>query len=236
MRTLLDCAGDARATTLLVLLPPANAGIDDLIQQGFVAAAREEKVVADILLAEITAEQVMNKTAMPALRDEVIMPAQTQGYRRIWLAGISLGAFNALHYVAAFADDIAGLILLAPYPGTGDILREINLAGGIDAWAGAPNRSHADERAWWYWLWNESKTPRAKPVYIGLGAGDRFIAGQRLLASLVAANNVDEIAGDHSWPIWQQLWQRWLARGLLTEMQSSNTQAGPENNQEECAR
>lgn len=223
MRTLLDCESTTRAATLLVLLPPANASIDDLVQHGFVDAVRASNVAVDILLAEVTAQQVMNKSAVAALRDEVIIPAQMKGYREVWLAGISIGAFNALHYVAAFADDVAGLCLIAPYPGTGDILREIKNAGGIDAWAKAPGSSRVDERAWWHWLWNESNAgTRTASIYIGLGQDDRFIVGQRLLASLVPANNLDEIAGDHSWPVWCELWQRWLARGLLSKANASN--------------
>ena len=209
-----------------MLLPPANANSDDLVEQGFVAAVRERGIAVDIVLAGISAEMVMQKIAVPTLRDEVIAPARERGYRDIWLAGISLGAFNALHYLAesdsvesdraaTYADAVAGLVLLEPYPGTGDILHEIETAGGVAAWAQAHPAS-AHERIWWHWLWQQSRAGKdAKPVYIGLGAGDRFSRGQRLLTSVVAPERVDVIEGDHSWPVWQQLWQRWLDRGVL---------------------
>lgn len=217
MLTQLDLLpGVRRPNRLLVLLPPAKATLDDLVEQGFVAAVRARQLPVDVLLAEVSYAQVMAKTVASSLREQVIGPALARGYSEIWLGGISLGAFNALHYAAVHAVDLAGLHLLAPYPGTGDILREIEAAGGPAAWAALPDRSDADERLWWHWLWRESTRGRqAKPLYLGLGSDDRFIRGQRQLASLVPAGNIDEIAGDHSWPVWRALWQRWLDRGWL---------------------
>lgn len=226
MRTLLDLiAGTQRPDTLLVLLPPALASLDDLIEQGFVVDVRARGLPVDVLLAEVTSEQVMAKTAVSSLHAEVILPAVAQGYRHIWLAGISLGAFNALHYAAIHAGSVSGLKLIAPYAGTSDILSEIESAGGPAAWAALPGRSSADERVWWHWLSQESaksgtkaaaKADAALPVYVGLASEDRFLRGQRLLASLVPAAHVDEIAGDHSWLVWRALWQRWLDRSVLT--------------------
>lgn len=222
MRTLLDLiSGAQRPDTLLVLLPPALASLDDLIEQGFVIDVRARGLPVDVLLAEVTSEQVMAKTVASSLHAEIILPALAQGYRHIWLAGISLGAFNALHYAAIHAGSVSGLKLIAPYAGTSDILSEIESAGGPAAWAVLPGRSSADERVWWHWLWQESAKAAAKanmalPVYVGLASEDRFLRGQRLLASMVPAARVDEIAGDHSWPVWRALWQRWLDRSVLT--------------------
>jgi len=214
MRTLLDRApGAAQPSTLLVLLPPAKAGCDDLVAQGFVADVRARQLPVDVLLAEVSFEQVMAKTVASALHMHAL--GAVQGYTQIWLAGISIGAFNALHYAAVHGDRLAGLMLVAPYAGTSDILREIEDAGGPQAWAQLPGRSTADERIWWDWLCREAARPAGKPVHVGLGSNDRFIAGQRVLAGVVPATHVDEIPGEHAWPVWRQLWQRWLDKGVL---------------------
>lgn len=211
MRTLADRHGAAQA--LIVFLPPALASLDDLVAQGVIAAVREHDIAADIVLAEITHEHVMQRRATEALREAVIAPALARGYRRIWLAGISLGAFNALHYAARFPADVTGLCLLAPYPGTGDILREITAAGGVAAWAESPGRPLDDERAWWHWLWRQSRAGRAaKPVYVGLSEDDRFLQGQRMLMELIPRECVDLVPGAHDWPAWLALWRRWLDR------------------------
>jgi pimeloyl-ACP methyl ester carboxylesterase len=200
-----------RAACRLVLLPPAKATIDDLLTQGFVAAVRERNLPVDITLAEVGYEQVMAKTVAADLRAHVIEPAQKEGCHSIWLAGISLGAFNALHYAAAFGKDLAGLKLIAPYPGTADILNEIRAAGGPAAWAATPSASKEDERAWWHWL---SRTEPACPVYLGVASEDRFIKGQSMLASLIPTQRIQYTEGDHSWPVWLRLWQHWLDEGL----------------------
>lgn len=211
MRCLTDSwrAGQ-RADSLLVLLPPAKASLEDMLAQGMVAAVRARGLAVDIVLADVGYQQVMAGTVADCLQQAVIAPARAQGYRAIWLAGISLGAFNALHYAAVHAGLLAGICLLAPYPGTADILQEIRLAGGPQAWA-ATTRSLQDERRWWHWLATQADCP----LWLGLAAQDRFRAGQHMLASLVPAQRVSLIEGDHSWPVWLQLWQHWLAHGPL---------------------
>jgi pimeloyl-ACP methyl ester carboxylesterase len=89
------------------------------------------------MLADVGYQQVLAGTVAPTLHQAVLKPTLAQGYRNIWLAGISLGAFNALHYAAVYAEHLAGIFLLAPYPGTADILQEIRAAGGPQAWADA---------------------------------------------------------------------------------------------------
>jgi len=211
MRTLYDAASPGqRAPRLLVLLPPAKARLEDLIEQGFVAAVRARRLALDILLADIGYQQVMAQTVAPDLHDQVILPAKAQGYADIWLAGISLGGFNALHYAAQHAAHLAGIKLIAPYPGTADVLNELS-ATGIDAWARDPAASRTDERGWWHWLWREGNPgQRTLPVWLGLARNDRFIHGQELLASLLPPTRVHRVDGDHSWPVWRALWEDWL--------------------------
>jgi pimeloyl-ACP methyl ester carboxylesterase len=224
LRTLIDRSGEAASSTLIVFLPPAMTTIENIVEHGFVAALRARNITADIVLAEITHEQVMQQRVADTLREAVIAPALARGYRQIWIAGISLGAFNALHYAARFADDLAGLCLLAPYPGTGDILREIEQAGGPAAWAARPDHSLRDEREWWHWLWQQSQVDRtAKPIYVGLSADDRFLRGQQLLTQLIPAEHVDMIPGTHDWPAWLGLWELWLDENWLDKSLLSRT-------------
>lgn len=224
MRTWAD--NSAASSTLVVFLPPALATIESLLEHGIVADLRARAVAADIVLAEITHEHVMQKRAADVLREAVIAPARARGHTRIWLAGISLGAFNALHYAARFPDDIEGLCLLAPYPGTGDILREIVHAGGVNAWAQTPRRTLDDERIWWHWLWQQSHAGHAaKPIHVGLSEDDRFLSGQRLLADLIPRERVDAIPGTHDWPAWRSLWQRWLDSNALPSIADTTSKA-----------
>ena len=216
MRCLTDSwrAGQ-RAENLLVLLPPAKASLEDMLAQGMVAAVRARGLPLDIVLADVGYQQVLAGTVADSLHQAVLQPALEQGYRNIWLAGISLGAFNALHYAAVYAEHLSGIFLLAPYPGTADILQEIRQAGGPQAWADAAPGLQ-DERRWWHWLARQEEATRC-PVWLSLADDDRFAAGQQLLASLLPATRVHRMAGDHSWPVWQQQWRYWLEHGPLAQ-------------------
>jgi hypothetical protein len=212
-----------RQDTLLVLLPPAESSIEDFISHGFVEAVRSRQIRTDILLAEVTHQHVMSKTIVSALHEHVMLPALASGYKKIWFAGISLGAFNALFYASEYAEHLAGIYLIAPYPGTGDILAEIIAAGGAAKWTHTQSTNRDDERAWWHWISQESAAGLwSTPVYFGTGTEDRFLRGQRILAELLPGENVRMISGTHTWPTWIALWQEWLESAPLA-CQSSHS-------------
>lgn len=216
MRTRIDLyQAPQRCETLLVLLPPALSSIDDFEEQGFVSAVRQRWLPVDVLLAEITGQQVLDNSMVSALATQVIEPAIASGYRSIWLAGISIGAFNALYYAANHADQLAGIFLMAPYTGTADVLSEITAAGGAACW-GQQQASFLHERIWWQWLCQESlKSQWRTPVYFATGDSDRFLKGQRLLAELLPSERARILPGGHRWPTWKALWEDWLDQGPL---------------------
>lgn len=224
MQVLVDkFMGAGRCETLLVLLPPAQAQLADFQTHGFVAAVRERALAVDLLLADVNHQHVMSNTTASSLHEQVVRPALADGYRHIWLAGISLGAFNALHYAAVHARHLAGIALIAPYPGTGDVLAEINAAGGPEAWARMPASAHNDERAWWRWLGQAALAGQwTTPVYLGTGDTDRFLRGQRMMAQCLPEARVRYLPGGHDWPTWKTLWQAWLNDGPLSRLAPSS--------------
>ncbi len=198
-----------RPARLLILLPPAQAVPKDYVDQGFIAAVRQRGIATDIWLPAIDQRHVMARSVVSALEHEVFAPAQAAGYREIWLAGISLGAFNSLLYASAHADQLAGLCLLAPYPGTNDILREIRAHGGPQAWAQTPAAQQGDERVFWRWLVAQQTAP-GLPIWFACGSEDRFARNQQLLASLLPPERVSWQPGQHDWDCWRALWAAWL--------------------------
>lgn len=207
-------ASGARNTTLLVLLPPSLSRLEDFHTQGFVDAVRKRELPVDLLLADITAQHVMDRSVVGALHTQVVQPARAKGYSAIWLAGISMGAFCALHYAAEHADQLTGLCLLAPYPGTADVLAEIRAAGGAATWAEQHTGPATDERAWWLWLAQQSQQGQwPTQVHLRTGASDRFLNGQRQLMDLLPPQHTHILPGAHDWPTWQTLWVHWLDHG-----------------------
>jgi pimeloyl-ACP methyl ester carboxylesterase len=208
-----------RSDTLLVLLPPALSSIEDFYAQGFVDAVRRRQLPVDLLLADVDGQQVLDQTVVSALLNQVVQPAQRNGYRTIWLAGISLGAYSALLYAARHADEqlglLAGLCLLSPYPGTHDVLAEIRAAGGALSWS-QQQPSHADERDWWHWLARQATQAEwTTAVYFGTGSSDRFLRGQLLISDLLPKNRICMRPGTHQWATWKSLWEDWLDHGPL---------------------
>jgi hypothetical protein len=220
MRIITDLFENPRhAETLLVLLPPAEARIDDFYSQGFVEAVRQRRIPIDIVLAEVTYQHVMTKTAVSSLITHVIRPAQGKFYHSIWLSGISLGAFNALHFISLSETGLAGVHLMSPYPGTADLLEEMIKAGGPMEWSRCSPTNLEGERAWWHWLCRSAESRQWKtPVHFSSGSEDRFIHGQRMLSDLLPIDQVRYLPGNHDWQTWKLLWSDWLDRGPLANL------------------
>jgi S-formylglutathione hydrolase FrmB len=209
--------GPRRADGLLVLLPPAGATATDFQTHGFVSDVRRLGLPVDIVLVQPTYQQVMQQTLTAALHENVVGPAKTKGYSRTWMVGISLGGFNALHYAVAHAASLAGVLLIAPYPGTGDVLAEMTDAGGPVRWSQNAALLLEDERVWWKWLCEQSASGAWETkIFMSTGSNDRFSRGQRMLAPLLVPENVRFVPGEHDWPTWELLWRDWLMRGHLS--------------------
>lgn len=217
MRTWTDLhTPGGRSDTLLVMLPPSLSRIEDFLDHGLVDAVRHRQLPVDLLLADVTAQHVVDRSVVEQLHTQVVLPARAQGYHHLWMAGISMGAFSALQYAAEHAGELAGLYLLAPYPGTGDVLGEIRAAGGAAAWHQRQPGALADERQWWHWLCQASRLGQwPTPVYFGTGSEDRFLSGQTLLADLLPPARIHTRSGRHDWPTWKALWTDWLDQGPL---------------------
>jgi hypothetical protein len=220
--------GPCRADTLVVMLPGAYSLPQEFIDHGYVRALRERGLAADVVIADAHLGYFNDRSVLRLLREDVVAPARAQGYRRLWLVGISLGGFGALAYASVHgrdpADGVDGVLAVAPYLGSRRLQGEILAAGGPRAWADADasvaprpveegGSLDDDERALWRWL---ARTPAGAPqVYLGYGTEDRLADGHRLLAGVLPPERVSSVPGGHDWPQWLALWHRWLRQGLL---------------------
>jgi len=128
----------SQAPTLLVLLPPAQASLADFVDHGFIDSARSGGLHTDILLVDVGYADLMARTVATQINDQIAQASHSVAYREIWVSGISLGAFNALHFAAAYATTVTGLHLkrsnpaVARWPGPGrpKACRVMSVPGG----------------------------------------------------------------------------------------------------------
>lgn len=201
------------APLLLALLSGSLSQPEDFIREGFVAAVRERGIAAQIAMAEVRMDQFGDGSVVERIRESVLAPARARGASRIWLAGISLGALASLAFAARHGEDLEGMVLISPYPGTRPMLREIELAGGLASWDPQIGPEGDLEREAWRWL--AGRPPRGPQVHCYFGAEDRFAAGQRKLAQALPPDAVHEMPGGHEWKDWHRMWIEFLERNTL---------------------
>lgn len=202
-----------------VLLPGRWDRMSAFRKAGF--AKRVETAGLDLGLVAVDAHigYYREETLVPRLRQDVIGPARAGGAERIWLVGTSLGAVGSLIYWNRHSDEVAGLVLIAPYLGEDrgaedDVLEEIRRAGDLQAWT--PPGPVADddfERRIWLTLRDLTAPGSTTPVVLAYGTDDDLAPGHRLLARELPEARVFPRDGGHDWKTWGRLWSDVLESG-----------------------
>jgi pimeloyl-ACP methyl ester carboxylesterase len=184
--------GPSPSRDLLVCLPGIGDEANDFADHGFVDLVRAHRWPADVLLVDAH-------------------------YRAIWLVGISMGGLGALLYASRHPTAVRGVVAIAPFLGRHTLVREIYGAGGLARWTSTVDP--ADEiSALWSWVRDHSHWSPASPeIFLAFGDTDIFAEAHRLLASSLPAANVVTVFGGHRWPVWLDLWKRFLDRHMARE-------------------
>ncbi len=198
---------DKPAPVLLVLLPGVNIHAEDFAAHDFVAMLRAREDVVDLLIAEADLDFYLDGTI--AQRLEAMLADEAPRHRRLWLGGISLGAFGTLLAAAGGRIAVDGLLLLAPFLGTSGLIAEIERAGGFPSWRPRAIVNNDGERRVCAWLKTYVETQARRPILqLGYGNSDRFAPGCRLLAACLSPARCHIVGGGHDWPTWKALWTR----------------------------
>jgi pimeloyl-ACP methyl ester carboxylesterase len=219
--------GDIRPRRLIVMLPGIYNKASDFIDEGFVKDLRIRGIEADVLIPEAHFGYYEARDVQLRLEADIFAPARAQGYKEIWIVGISLGGLGSLLYGAEYAkpdsgpdaNAIAGILLIAPFPGTDAVLAEIRKAGGPEAWALTPQSMGGEERYALRWLiWASRRQARkdgagAPQIYMGTGKADRLFEGQHMFSDLLPPANVHFVEGGHDWKAWRKIWHNFLDNG-----------------------
>ncbi|HEX7112984.1 MAG TPA: alpha/beta hydrolase [Mizugakiibacter sp.] len=203
------------ARVLVVVLPGRGDSLADLERSGIVGAIQQAWPNADVVLAGAGMPYYLAGQMPQVLREDVILPARRRGnYRALWLVGASLGGMGEVLYARDHAQEIAGMIMLAPYLGDAGNVEAIRAAGGLAAWnPGPPTTVNPDN--YQRELWRTVRGWRARPdfaarVWVGCGSGDAFARNLPALREALPPGHVIEQPGGHRWSVWVALTRRLL--------------------------
>jgi pimeloyl-ACP methyl ester carboxylesterase len=208
----MDYPGGASSRNLIVFLPGIGDLAEDFERSGFIAALRRHGITADAVAIDAHYGYYASRAIHTRIAEDILASAHEAGYERVWLAGISLGGFGASSFAALQSSRVAGLLLLAPYLGSGELVNEIAAAGSVAQWE--PGYIHQEDypRVLWAWLKeNHAEQQSRLPIYLGYGKSDMFAKANALLASVLPGTHVYSLAGGHEWQTWKKLWDRMLA-------------------------
>ena len=201
--TLRIAAPNPPAKRLVIVLPGRQDDLRDLRGNGIVDAIQGAWPDADVVLAELTIDYYMARTAIDRLHAEIVQPNRAN-YRDVRVVGASLGAMGALRYEMAHPGVLDGLVLLGPYLGEGDVVDPIRAAGGVAQW-NPPAPSPDDDAMLDLWAWWKaaSREPRLQQrVFVIAGEDDRFAAAQALLRESLPRERSVVLPGGHRWTVW----------------------------------
>jgi len=213
---------EARATTLVILLPGIKSRSGDFDRKRFIDMARERGVDADLIEADLHLGYYLDGTCSRRLWEDVVAPASASGYRRIWIVGISLGGSGAIGFAREHRDSLAGLVLLSPYLGPPEMAARIRSAGGLEKWipensAAAGSFQRFIEENWGFLKRVSVTGGRSPALYLGYGRDEPMGPSLDLLAESLSADHVIRVPGGHRWNTWQALWEEILSRHLFDE-------------------
>lgn len=213
----LSAAPNARADTLIVFLPGAQEVPIDIVKEGFIEQVRARNIDADVMVIDSHIGYFLKRTFDVRIRTDIIEPARAQGYKSIWLAGISLGGFGSLMYSRIFPGEIDGVIAIAPFIASNDVLNEVIDAGGLARWQPElPLKTDDYQRDLLLWLRGYADPNMKRPkLYIGYGSKDGLAQFQTLIGTILPPDRLLAAPGGHDWPPWKQMWGDVLDRAPL---------------------
>jgi len=192
---------------LVIVLPGFGTDAKDLKDHGIAEAIQEGWPEADVLLTNATFAYYRDGRLVPRLHEEIVEPARSKGYRRVWLAGASMGGMGVLLYEREHPGELTGIALFAPFLGSNELLREIRAAGGPRTWDPGPMPAEMNGDNYQRQVWKMVKGWAARPdlarrVWLAAGTGDHLIEDVRLLAPEVTGPHYLELQGGHTWGLW----------------------------------
>ena len=208
-----------QSSSLIVFLPGFADGPQDYVENGFIEAVRDANPAFDVVAANAHFGYYRNYSVIQRLHEDIIGPV-SEGYDQIWLVGISMGGFGAAAYSMTYPRIVDGMILLAPYMGSPEVVGEVMSNGDLASWQAPDLATIADpkERRF-YELWQFYReyalSPGRKPsLYLGFGDADHLRGPNAFVAGVLPPERSLVLPGGHKWVVWQPLFTELVNRAI----------------------
>ena len=198
---------------LMIILPGRGDTIESLEKQGFVSTFQKyypsfETVVVDAHLGYYKKELLEQR-----LLDDIIIPAIKDGYKEIWMMGISLGGAGSLKIFEKHNDKITGIILISPYSGSKKFHKNLDryLFGKQDDSLVEKLERENVFFSLWKWIINNDELMNSDRVWLGYGDQD-YLKGHENLKKYIGDNKTIVIPGKHKITVFKQIWEQLLSK------------------------
>lgn len=197
--------------TLIVLLHGKGGKASDFEKAGFIQSVRDKGLLVDMIAVNGHLGYYFKRNLIERLRNDIIKPALSRGYKHIWLVGVSVGGLGTLLYSMTYPEEIDGILLMAPFMGNSGSIEMIVKSGGVSQW----NPDTARIKQWQKELWNYIKEVTSgsdtKPViYLAYGTNDNYGPTSGVLEEVIPPERVLKSKGGHNWRSWAPLWSDFL--------------------------
>jgi hypothetical protein len=192
--------------SFVVLLPGLGGKGSHYETQGFLDEVWERGFEATMEVVDVKPTLYLGSRIVERLKTEVIEPAKAEGFEDIYLVGTSMGGHGVLLYATKYPEDVAGIVILAPFI-SGEVASEaIDEAGGLDTWEDCPFLGWKHTCNLWKALKvYVSDARNQRKVVLGFGTEDIFLDQCRILADVLLPEQVFTVSGGHDWPTWKKL-------------------------------
>lgn len=192
---------------LLIMLRGLGGGHEIFEEQGLVDGVFNSGYQFDVVAPAAHFGYYQTESLSTRLHNDIIIPAQKNGYEEIWIAGASMGGLGALMYLTEYPGNIDGVILLSPFLGWGGILDDIERSGGLKTWRSDSNDTGDWQDHLWTWLRKYEQQPvKETEIYLGYGDNDIFTQGQKILSDVLPESHTTVVSGGHTYRTLRVLW------------------------------
>jgi len=200
----------------VIVLPGFGDSATRMQDRGFAEAVQRAWPHVDVVLTNTTYAYYSNGVMVPRLEQDV-MAAAFKRYKKVWLAGASMGGAGTLLYEREHPGRMQGLLLFAPHLGDDELIDEVRAAGGVTQWEPGPRPAALDGGNWQREIWRVLKARTTDPAlaqrtWLICGKEDHLLAASRLASAALPAGHYFEVEGGHKWEAWSKAAEAALPR------------------------